>query len=174
MGHIVNPDASVGVRFTSFFSYLPADVQESLTKEILVWSATEADLEKEGLFDTTTKTPIIPHERSQIEDPVLRMSKSERFEAVVDYLYVRRNLFTHEAEHPQLGWHPNLSQLQKLRLGSTKVGTLGDMGRIQQVLKPTKAGSIRYWVYFASDDPIAILRHLVVAGLGKIINSHTH
>lgn len=167
MGHICSRSQRVGTRFRAFFQTLSQEAQHQLAEVFLVWRTNWDELVLLGLADPQTRNATCPS-RSQIEQHVRCLSDGERIDAVIGFLYyVRRNPYTHEAEYPQIGWHPNLSVLQMQRLGVPNVATLGELDHIQVGVDNEK----RYFVYYNTDDPIAELRWVVIRRLGEIVKA---
>lgn len=119
-----------------------------------------------GLGDAATNTSFYPS-RSQIIQSAQSVGPIERLEATVDFLLSRRNYYTHESEYPQLGHHPNLSVMQRQRLGTPNTATLGELDRLQPMFR----GDNIYFIYYETDDVIAIIRWSVVRGLGQVVDS---
>jgi hypothetical protein len=166
LGHCYPSSGRVRDRFFAFFGALPGEDKELLTAAILVWHTDDrAETVLRGLPDPNT-TSISGEPHQPMRRLVQELSKKERFDAVVKYLYfVRRNPFTHEAFFPQLGYHPNLAVLQQLRLGVPDVADLGDLNRFQCV----NDGTHQYLVYYECEDPVEVLWTVIVRGLGQII-----
>jgi hypothetical protein len=163
LGHISHPKYGTRGRFRGFFLGLPASAWQSLADAFLVWNPEWQELLDSDLIDAETGSPIVAPDR--IRTRVTLLSPDARHEAIIDFLYyVRRNPYTHEAEYPQLGHHPNLYVLQQLRLGVESVATHGEVDRTQAVAE----GSRCYFVYYGTDDPIASLRRVILMGLGAI------
>jgi hypothetical protein len=78
---------------------------------------------------------------------------------------MRRNYYTHEAEYPQLGYHPNLSVMQNQRLNLPNTATGGDLDRLQVMF----SGNDIYFTYYETDDVVAAIRWSMVRGLGRVV-----
>lgn len=167
LGHIVSSANGVGQRFRDFFDFLSLAAKDNLIDNFLVWKADLAELQAEGLVvnGTTDETQITRPERQQIVNALQNKGRDERLEAIVDFLYARRNLYTHESAYPQLGYHPNLSVLQNLRLNIPNTADLGEQNRLQELL----CGTYYCFMYYECDDPIATLRWSVLQGFGKLL-----
>lgn len=155
LGH-VHVAGSVRQRFRAFFRNLPQEERENLTDDILTWRTDLAELVSLGL----TTFPS----RQQIMQSLQPLTVNERLEAVIDYLYWRRNHYTHESEYPTLGFHPNLSVMQRQRLNVLN-DTLEELDRLQKI----ESGDDIYFTYIETDDLIATIRWSIVRGLGQII-----
>ena len=165
LGH-THVAGGVGQRFRAFFSNLPQEARQNLIDNIFTWRTDFAELVGLGLGDAATNTAFYPS-RQQIIQSIQPLSPSERLEAVVDFLYMRRNYYTHESEYPQLGHHPNLSVMQRQRLNTPNTATLGELDRLQ----PMFSGDNIYFTYYETDDVIATIRWSVVRGLGQVVGS---
>jgi len=163
LGHIYTP-GGVEKRFRAFFSNLPQDAEENLTNNVLTWKTDFHELRVLGLGDVATNTPAYPS-REEVMERIRLMSPHERLRAVVDFLYVRRNYYTHESQYPQLGHHPNLSVMQKQRLGVPNTATAGERDRLQVMFKASHI----YFTYYETDDVIATIRWSIVRGLGRLV-----
>ena len=146
----VPPKSKVRPRFDAFFNNLSPNVQASLRDAFLALKTTQ-QLQLSG--------------KAQIEQLLSQESPAKRYEWVVDFLYQRRCWYTHEANYPQLGYHPNLSVLQNTRLGVKNTATLGEPDRMQSM----HVGQDYYFVYITVNDPIAEIRDAILRGLGKIL-----
>jgi hypothetical protein len=162
LGHIYSTNG-VGKRFREFFDKLPQEAKQKLTDNIFTWKTDFAELVRLGLGDASTNTAFYPS-RQQILQAIQPLP-DKRFEAVVDFLYFRRNYYTHESEYPQLGYHPNLSVMQGQRLNVPNTATLGEHDRLQ----PMFYGNDIYFTYYETNDVIATVRWSIVHGLGKVI-----
>lgn len=163
LGHI-HSTGGVGQRFREFFKNLPQEAKQNLIDKILTWKTDFAELVRLGLGNTTTNTAFYPS-RQQIIEALQPLTPDERLEAVVDFLYYRRNYYTHQSEYPQLGYHPNLSVMQGQRLNIPNTAILGEPDRLQSMF----SGSNIYFTYYETDDAIATVRWSVVRGLGRVI-----
>lgn len=166
LGHVVGTGNGVGQRFRSFFAYLPQDAKDNLVRNFLVWKTNFNELEAMGQADATTNTAYYPSPpRQQILDMLDTKTFNERFVAIVDFLYARRNLYTHESESPRLGTHPNLSVMQNQRLDVPNTATIGELDRLQALW----SGDNILFIYYEADDPISVLRWSILRGIGKVI-----
>jgi hypothetical protein len=165
LGHI-HIAGGVGPRFRAFFGNLPQEAKQNLTDNIFTWRTHFAELVGLGLGDASTNTAFYPS-RQQIVQSIQPLNPDERLEAVVEFLYMRRNYYTHESEYPQLGLHPNLSVMQRQRMNMPNTATLGELDRLQ----PMFSGDDIYFTYYETDDVIATIRWSVVRGLGQVIGS---
>lgn len=163
LGHLYN-SGGVGQRFREFFRMLPLDAQQNLIDGIYTWKTNFAALVNIGLGDLATSKVTLPSYQ-QIAQVLEPLAHDERLENVVDFLYIRRNYYTHESEYPQLGYHPNLSVMQNTRLNVPNTAILGEFDRLQPVFGENDI----YFTYYRTDDPIATVRWSVVRGLGNII-----
>lgn len=141
LGHIYST-GGVGKRFREFFDKLPQEAEQNLIDNILTWKTDFAELVRLGLGDARTNTAFYPS-RQQILQAIQPLTPDKRLEAVVDFLYFRRNYYTHQSEYPQLGYHPNLSVMQGQRLNVPNTATLGEPDRLQPMFEDTYAFSIR-------------------------------
>ncbi len=116
-----------------------------------------------GLGDSKTNTAFYPSYQ-QIEQALQPLTNEDRLEQVIDFLYYRRNYYTHQSEYPQLGYHPNLSVMQNQRLNVPNTAILGELDRLQ----PMFSGKDIYFTYYKTDDVITTVRWSVIRGLGKI------
>jgi hypothetical protein len=165
LGHTHVADG-VAQRFRAFFSNLPHKARQNLTGNIFTWRTDFNELAGLGLGDAATNTAFYPS-RQYIVQSIQPLSPSERLETVVDFLYMRRNYYTHESEYPQLGHHPNLSVMQRQRLNTPNTAMLGELDRLQ----PMFSGDNIYFTYYETDDVIATIRWSVVHGLGQVVGS---
>jgi hypothetical protein len=164
LGHLVSSANRVGQRFRDFFRFLPTNATDNLIDNFFVWKADEAELTSVGLSAKIAHgTQITYPTRHQIMKALEKKSRDERLGAIVDFLYARRNLYTHESAYPQLGYHPNLSVLQRLRLSVPDTANLGEHNRLQVL----PCDSHYCFMYYESDDPVATLRFSILQGLGK-------
>jgi len=164
LGHVYGSAGGVGKRFRAFFEELPQDAKRNLIDSLIAWKTSRAELPRLGLWDATTNRVRCPS-RQQVLRAVQPLVPEKRLEAVVDFLYYRRNYYTHESEYPMLGHHPNLSVIQNQRLKVPSTAALGELDRLQVVVKDDSV----IFVYFETDDVIAAVRWSIVRGLGKII-----
>jgi hypothetical protein len=141
LGHIYST-GDVGKRFSEFFGKLPQEAKRDLVDSILTWKTDFAELVCLGLGDASTNTVVYPS-RQQILQAIQPLTSDKRLEAVVDFLYFRRNHYTHQSEYPQLGYHPNLSVMQGQRLNVANTAALGELDRLQMSLEDTYAFRIR-------------------------------
>lgn len=165
LGHIY-ATGGVRQRFNSFFNNLTVPVQKNLMSSIEVWKTTSQQMINLGLQGTNSGEFYYPS-HSTIVSVLASISDADRFETLVSYLYLRRNSSTHEAEVPQLGFHPNLSVLMAKRLGVSNVASSGDYDHLQVM----EDSSNLYFVYFV-DDPIHALRWAILKGLGQIFQMY--
>lgn len=150
LGRYFVPQGGPTDRFYAFFKNLAPDLQASLR----------------GAFLTLKTTQQFQfQDEAQIQQLLSQELPTTRYEWVVDFLFQRRNWYTHEASYPQLGYHPTLSVLQNTRLEVKNTATLGKLDRLQIIDK----GQDRYVVYITVDDPIAEIRRAILRGLGKIL-----
>ena len=163
LGHIYTTDG-VGKRFREFLDKLPQEAKQNLTDNIFTWKRDLAELVRLGLGDASTITAFYPS-RQQILQAIQLLTPDKQLEAVVDFLYLRRNYYTHESEYPQLGYHPNLSVMQRQRLNVPNTATLGEPDRLQLIF----SGNNIYFTYYETNDVIATVRWSIVRGLGKVI-----
>ena len=163
LGHLY-ATGGVGDRFKSFFKNLPEEIQQNLLDDIIAWQADRAELTRLGLIEQHTGAVILPY-RSQLVQFLQSLSLEQRFETLVNFLYRRRNYYTHESRYPQLGHHPNLSVMQRQRLNISNTATLGELDRLQLI----PDGDHLYFAYYETDDPIATIRKSIVQGLGRAI-----
>lgn len=168
LGHIDHPHDKPKERFWGFFLDLPCSAQRTLVDAFQVWRVKQQELAEMRLADPRTGNVTLPSPEL-IKSVVIDHSADIRLEAALDFLYrFRRNPYTHEAEYPQLGHHPNLYVLQMLRLGVDSVATAGEYDRTQAVAE----GSTYYFVYHGTNDPVASLRRVMLEGLGAITRKH--
>lgn len=167
LGYIYIKEYHVRERFESFFSNLSSQVQQRLIDTFLTWKTNDSEMRQLGLVTPNSAGLEYPN-LQQVRQYLQPLSLSERVKIAVDFLYTRRNADTHEAFYPQLGHHPNLSVLQRLRLRVPNVASIGDYDRLQSLRK--NDGTL-FFVYLMSDDPIAELRCIVLKGLEGIIRS---
>lgn len=165
LGH-THVAGAVGQRFRAFFSKLPEEARRNLIENIFTWRTDFSELVGLGLGDAGTRKAFYPSRR-QIVESIEPLSPSERLEAVVDFLYMRRNWYTHESRYPQLGYHPNLSVMQRQRLNVPDTATLGERDRLQSM----QSGDNIYFTYYETDDVIATIRWSVARGLGQVVGS---
>jgi len=151
-------------RFRAFFRELPQDARDKLTESLLTWKTDRAELVSLGLGNATTDSLVYPP-RERVLRSVRLLSPDERLEAVVEFLYIRRNYYTHESEYPQLGHHPNLSVMQKQRLNVPSTATAGELDRLQVM----STGKDIYFTYYETDDVVAAIRWSTVRGLARVV-----
>lgn len=163
LGHI-RVAGGVGARFRKFFSNLPPEAKRNLIDNIYTWRTDLAELVNLGLRDTSTNIPFYPSHQ-QIVQFIQLLNLDKRLENIVEFLYKRRNFYTHESKCPQLGLHPNLSVMQNQRLGMLGTATFGERDRLQ----PICSGNDIYFTYYETDDVIATIRWSIVRGLGQEI-----
>lgn len=165
LGHTYD-SGRVGQRFRAFFRNLPQEAKENLTDNILTWKTNFAEMVGLGLVDAATNAAIYPS-RQQIVQSIKSLNPDERWEAVVDFLYMRRNAYTHESEYPELGYHPNLSVMQRQRLNIPNTATQRERDRLQLMF----SGDDFYFTYYETNDVIATIRWSIVRGLGRVVGS---
>lgn len=164
LGHI--HATGVGKRFKGFFDNLSRDAKRNLTDNVFAWKTSAAEMVSLGLEETSTDNLIYPTRR-QILDAIQPLTTDKRLDVIVDFLVLRRHAYTHESEYPKLGYHPNLSVMQKLRLGVPNVVTLGEHDRLQVIDKNNDI----YFAYYETDDVVSIIRWSILQGLGRIIGT---
>lgn len=163
LGHLY-ASGGVGVRFKGFFRNLPQDARQNLLDNILTWRTDVTEMVNLGLGDAATQQLTYPG-RQQVMQILQSWSPEQRLEAIIDFLYIRRNYYTHESEYPQLGGHPNLSVMQAQRLQAPNTATFGEYDRLQ----PMSDGGNIYFAYYETGDLVATIRWSVVRGLGQVI-----
>lgn len=166
LGHLYN-SGGVGQRFREFFRNLPLDAKNNLIENIYTWRTNFLELVNIGLGDSKTNTTFYPSYQ-QVEQVLQTLKNEDRLEKVIDFLYYRRNYYTHQSEYPRLGYHPNLSVMQNQRLNVPNTATLGELDRLQPMFI---SGSDLYFTYYKTDDVITTIRWSIVRGVGKIIGS---
>jgi hypothetical protein len=165
LGH-THVAGGVGQRFRAFFNNLPQEAKQNLIDNIFTWRTNFVELVGLGLGDAATNKAFYPS-RQQIIQSIQPLCPGERLEAVVDFLYMRRNYYTHESEYPQTGYHPNLSVMQRQRLNIPNTATFGELDRLQPMFNGDKI----YFTYYETDDVIATIRWSVVRGLGQVVGT---
>jgi hypothetical protein len=175
LGHIYcNKNAGVGERFRNFFKNIPQEAKQNLLGNISTWKTDLSSLMLLGLADEKSNSITYPS-RQQVFQALHSKTESERFDAIVDFLYYRRNYYTHQSEYPQLGYHPNLAVMQNQRLGLPNVASIGEYDQLEPLVETDKKGNVFYYFTYYSEiagkDPIAVIRWSIVRGLGKIIGN---
>jgi len=163
LGHTYSKKG-VGQRFRLFFLNLPQLAKDELMAGILCWKTKFADLVELGLADTDSRVAVYPSKDILIQE-VNNLSLTERFDAVIESLYFRRNYYTHEADYPQLGYHPNLSVLHRQRFNVPNTSNLGHLDRLQLIMYENEY----LFVYYETDDITQLIRQVILHGLGRII-----
>jgi hypothetical protein len=163
LGHVCSPEGP-SKRFSAFFNKLPQEAKLNLTDNIFTWKTDFAEWVRLRPGDAITNPPSYPS-RQEIQQAIQPLTPDKRLEAVVDFLYFRRNYYTHESKYPQLGDHPNLSVMQRQRLNVPNTATLGELDRLQ----PLSSGTDIYFTYYETNDVIATVRWSIVRGLGRVI-----
>jgi hypothetical protein len=164
LGHHYSCTGGVWERFKAFFHELPQEAKQNLTDHILAWKTDFAELVDLGLGNAETGTVVYPSSQ-RILQAVQPLTSEKRLEAVVAFLYLRRNSYTHEANYPQLGFHPNLSVMQSERMCVPNTAKVEEFGRLQVILDKESMS----FAFYETNDVIAVVRWSVVRGLGKII-----
>jgi len=131
LGHLYI-EGRVRKRFNAFFTKLPDDGKRYLAEAVVVWKATLEDLAARGLRDEAANTLTYPS-LADIQQAIQPLSAEDRMDAVICHLYARRNWYTHESEYPQLGYHPNLAVMHRIRLGVPHTATLPGLDRLQLI-----------------------------------------
>lgn len=164
LGHIYVPGnkSQVDRRFKSFFEHLPLLAKSELANDILTWRTDADTLANLGLFDGNK---FSHPELSVITDHLEKMTFDKRFDAIVGFLYIRRNWYTHESDYPQLGYHPNLTVMQRQRLNIPNTVNLGYYDRLQVV--DDKHGF--YFTYYQTDDLVVTVRRAILRGLADVV-----
>ncbi len=172
LGHVYsNKNTSVGERFRNFFRNLPQEAKQNLLDNIFAWKTDLTNLTRVGLADTKASMIIYPSYQ-QVAQVLQSLTTHDKFSAIVDFLYYRRNYYTHQSEYPQLGHHPNLAVMQNQRLNVPNTGTVGEYDRLEPMIEIDRKNNIFYYfTYYSSEDPIVTIRWSIVRGLGKIIGS---
>jgi hypothetical protein len=164
LGHVYITSGGVGKRFKAFFDKLPQDAKQKLVDGILTWRTSLPDLISLGLVNAQNWWVKHPS-RQEIVQAIQPLAFSERLDAVVNLLYLRRNMYTHESRYPELGFHPALSVMQNLRLNLPNTADLGELNRLQVITKDDDF----YIALYETDDVIATVRWSIVRGLGRIM-----
>jgi hypothetical protein len=151
-------------RFNAFFTNLPDDAKRYLAQAVVVWEATLEDLGARGLRDEAANTLTYPS-LADIQQAIQPLSAEDRMDAVIRFLFARRNWYTHESEYPQLGLHPNLAVMHRIRLGVPHTATLPGLDRLQLI---QDAGRL-YFAYYLTDDVVSALRHVMLRGLAHAV-----
>lgn len=164
LGWVYDPQAETQARFEAFFHKLPVEVQYQLVERLWVWK-TNRDTLVSLKFVYPQMNAIEMPSHQQIKQFVDALPFQDRFNALVDFLYLRRNWHLHEVEFPQFHWQPNLSVLQLQRLGYPLLNLGDEHNRI------LLAADNDHWyvVYYQADDPINELRQTILRGLSQII-----
>jgi hypothetical protein len=165
LGHISCREGRPTERVQSFFSELPESSKHCLTNTFRVWMTKQSEPIAQNHLGRDIQHMKIPS-KNQIFQIVESLSAEKRFSNIVQFLADYRHWFTHEADYPKLGRHPNLKVLHAMRLGVPNVASLGELDHTQIMI----AGKEKYYVvYYDTDDPIAELRKTIVQGLGRIV-----
>lgn len=175
LGHIYsNKNAGVGKRFRNFFKNLPQEAKQNLLENVSTWKTDFSNLLLLGLTNKKSNSVIYPS-RQQVFQVLHSKTENERFNAIVDFLYYRRNHYTHQSEYPQLGYQPNLAVMQNQRLDLPNVGSIGDYDQLEPMFEVDKKNNVFYYFTYYSEtagkNPIAVIRWSIVCGIGKIIGS---
>jgi len=163
LGHLYVEDG-VKKRFKAFFTNLPDDGKRHLAHAVVVWQATLEDLDAWGLRDAATNTVKYPS-LTDIQQAIRPLSAEDQMNAVIGFLFARRNWYTHESEYPQLGHHPNLAVMHRTRLRVPNTATLSGLDRLQLIPDQGKL----YVAYYLTDDVVSALRHVMLRGLARAV-----
>jgi hypothetical protein len=129
LGHIYI-QGGVAQRIDEFFSHLPNEAKFLLKENLLIWKTDFNELVRIGIGTPQTNTMRYPT-KDEILSAVQNETDENRLSAVIKFLSCRRNMYTHEADYPQLGFHPNLSVLQNMEAHSSNVAILGALVECQ-------------------------------------------
>jgi hypothetical protein len=163
LGHLhFTGRSGVGDRFRAFFNNLSREARQNLLLNIYVWRTDSTELTNLGLGDAGT----VLLSRRQVLQFIQPLADDVRWEALVDFLYLRRNYHTHECWYPQLGAHPNLQVMLNQRLNVPGTAGLGELDHFQRFIVNTDN---IYFAYYETDDLIATIRWSIVRGLGQVI-----
>ncbi len=165
LGHIFT-QGGVRQRIREFFSHLSNDAKSLLIENLRVWKTDFNELLSVGIGNPQTNAMRFPTE-NEILTAVRNKTDDDRLSAVIEFLFCRRNLYTHEADYPQLGNHPNLSVLQNMEAYYPDVGRLGELDRIQ-IMFPQNDILIAYYL---TNNVINTIFQTVLMGFGTIIGS---
>jgi hypothetical protein len=166
LGHVYVASRQVRKRFREFFENLPQDAKQNLVDGILTWRTNFPSLVNLELANACTNQIILPS-RQQILQSLQPLTFNERFDAIVGFLYLRRNVYTHESRYPQLGYHPGLSVMQNLRLHVPNTTDLGEFNRLQAESENDDI----YFAFYKTDDVVATIRWSILRGLGRVIGT---
>jgi hypothetical protein len=165
LGHVFI-QGGVGARIREFFSHLPDEAKTLLIDNLPIWKTDFNELVGIGIGNPQTNTMRFPT-KDEILNGVQSKTNEERLSSVIEFLSCRRNLYTHEADYPQLGHHPNLSVLQNMEAHYPDVGMLGELDRVQ-IIFPNDCILIAYYL---TNNVINTIFQAVLIGFGRIIGS---
>lgn len=165
LGHLIT-SGGVWDRFNSFFVNMPQDAKDNLINNILTWKTDFATLVTHKLADPNKNTVFYPTYQ-QIVQVTQGLSSGDRLMTVTEFLYARRNEYTHESNYPQLGHHPNLSVMQRQRLHIPNTSQLGELDRIQVLFWKNHY----YFAYYETDDLITTIRWSILRSLGELLGT---
>lgn len=151
LGHVLIPAGGVEKRSKEFFLSLPEKAKTNLITNLLVWETNSEELFRKGI-DNRDPT------QQEICSALQNKTEGDKFDAIYEFLWSVRNLYTHETDYPLHGMHPTLSTLQD---GTVEPITFISNHRNNKHI---------FYAYHCNNTP-QIIFDAVLMGLGNIIGT---